>query len=209
MALAIALIVILAGCGKKEAAATEESEGPTPVTVEAAVLGAIDRVIQADAVLYPVNQANVTSKISAPVKRVLVNRGDHVKAGQLLAELESATWRLRPARASINTSNPRRPIRLLTGATVHEDQTKAQADVQAAQQTYDAAKKVYENRVELQKEGALAQKLVDDAKVAMVQAQSQLEIARRHLAGAEPGEPARNRSRGAAGADECGESPLR
>ena len=46
-------------------------------------------IVTADAVLYPFNQANVTSKISAPVRRVLVNRGDHVKAGQLLAELES------------------------------------------------------------------------------------------------------------------------
>ena len=31
----------------------------------------------------------MTPKISAPVKRMLVNRGDHVRAGQLLAELES------------------------------------------------------------------------------------------------------------------------
>ncbi len=53
--------------------------------------------------------------------------------------------------------------------------------LQAAQQTLDAAKKLYDNRVELQKQGALAQKLVDDAKVAMVQAQSQLETAQRHL----------------------------
>ena len=68
----------------------EETEAPTPVTVETAVRGAIDHVVTADAVLYPVNQANVTSKISAPVKRVLVNRGDHVRAGQVLAELESA-----------------------------------------------------------------------------------------------------------------------
>src|SRR5262249_21973269 len=69
----------------------------------------------------------------------------------------------------------------LIRGTVVEDKTKAQNDVQAAQQTYDAAKKVYENRGALQKEGALAQKLVDDAKVAMVQAQSQLETAKRHL----------------------------
>ncbi len=59
------------------------AEAATPVTVETAVRGAIDHMVTADAVLYPVNQANVTSKISAPVKRVLVNRGDHVRAGQI------------------------------------------------------------------------------------------------------------------------------
>ncbi len=75
---------LLAGCGKaKDKEAGGEQEPPTAVTVEAAVLGAIDHVVTADAVLYPINQANVTPKISAPVRRVLVNRGDHVRAGQV------------------------------------------------------------------------------------------------------------------------------
>src|SRR6476661_4469947 len=83
-----AMAVLLVGCskGKPEEA---ETEAPVPVQVAVARKGTIDRVIAADAVLYPINQANVTPKISAPVRRVLVNRGDHVKAGQLLAELES------------------------------------------------------------------------------------------------------------------------
>src|SRR5271170_1853499 len=80
------------GCGKKQekAATGEETEAPTPVMVETAVRGAIDRMVTADAVLYPVNQANLTAKISAPVTKVMVNRGDHVRAGQVLAVLESA-----------------------------------------------------------------------------------------------------------------------
>ena len=80
----IAAGVLLSSCGKGKAteAAGEAPEAPTPVTVEAASLGAIDNVVTADAVLYPINQANVTPKISAPVKRVLVNRGDHVRAGR-------------------------------------------------------------------------------------------------------------------------------
>ncbi|HLX44207.1 MAG TPA: efflux RND transporter periplasmic adaptor subunit [Bryobacteraceae bacterium] len=176
----LAGLMLLAGCGK-EKAKEEEHEAPAPVTVETAGLGAIDHVVTADAVLYPINQANVTPKISAPVKRVLVNRGDHVRAGQLLAELESGDLA-----ASANESNhqyeqTQAAYQTLTGATVLEDKTKAQADVQTAQQTLDAAKKLYENRVGLQREGALAQKLVDDAKVAMVQAQSQLDTAQRHL----------------------------
>jgi HlyD family secretion protein len=179
----MAACALLAGCGKgKDAAAAggEAPEAPTPVTVEAATLGAIDHVVTADAVLYPINQANVTAKISSPVKRVLVNRGDHVRTGQLLAELESADLA-----ASANESNSlyeqtQASYQTLTGATVPEDKSKAQIDVQTAQQLLDSAKKVYDSRVALQKDGALAQKLVDDAKVVMVQAQSQLETAQRH-----------------------------
>jgi HlyD family secretion protein len=176
--------LILAGCGKKEAATEstgEETEAPTPVTVETAVRGAIDRMVTADAVLYPINQSNVTSKINAPVTRVLVNRGDHVRAGQLLAVLESADLA-----ASVNESQhlyeqTQAAYDLLTGATVGEDRARAETDVQSARQTLDAAKKVYDNRAAAQREGALAQKTVDEAQLAMVQAQNQLNIAQRHL----------------------------
>ena len=44
---------------------------------------------------------------------------------------------------------------------------------------------MYDSRVALQKEGALAMKLVDDAKVAMVQAQAQFDTAQRHLEAAD------------------------
>ena len=85
MRIAFALMIgFLCACGKK-ADSEEEKEAPAVVMVEPVVRGAIDRLVTADAVLYPVNQANVTPKISAPVRRVLVNRGDHVRAGQLLA----------------------------------------------------------------------------------------------------------------------------
>jgi HlyD family secretion protein len=174
--------ILLTACSKKAPAeAAGEQEAPTPVTVEPALRGAIDYVVTADAVLFPVNQANVTPKISAPVKRVLVNRGDHVKVGQVLAELEGGDLAAAVEESKHAYEQTQAAYQGLTGATVQEDMTKAQADVQTAQQVTDAAKKVYDSRVALQREGALAQKLVDDAKVALVQAQSQLETSQRHL----------------------------
>jgi HlyD family secretion protein len=175
--------LLLAGCGKGGAAKEDagEQEAPTPVTVETAVRGAIDHVVTADAVLYPINQANVTPKISAPVRRILVNRGDHVRTGQLLAELESRDLAAAAEESKHQYEQAQSAYQNLTGATVGEDRSKAEADVRSAQQTLDAAKKLYDNRVELQRQGALAQKLVDDAKVALSQAQSQFDVAQRHL----------------------------
>ena len=175
---------LLSGCGKggetKEAA---ETEAPTPVTVEPAVRGAIDHVITADAVLYPINQANVIPKLTAPVRRILVNRGDHVRVGQLLAELETADLAAAAEETRHQYEQTQAVSQTLTGATVAEDRAKAESDVRSAQQALDTAQKLYDNRAALQREGALAQKLVDDAKVALVQAQSQLEVAQRHLQG--------------------------
>src|SRR5580700_9576876 len=181
LACALILIALLSGCGKSKAKEAVEAEPPTPVQVDNVTRGPIDLIVNADAVLYPVNQANVTSKISAPVRRVLVNRGDHVKTGQLLAELENRDLAASAEESRSQLDQAQSAYQTITGATVPEDRTKAEADVQADRQTLDAAKKLYDNRVDLQKQGALAQKLVDDARVAMVQAQSQLDTAQRHL----------------------------
>jgi len=180
----LAAFGLLTACGKKEKEAEAgggEQEAPTHVLVETAVRGALDHVVEADAVLYPINQANVMPKITAPVKRVLVNRGDHVRAGQLLAELESSDLAASANESQHQYQQTQAQYQALTGATVPEDRVKAQADVQTAQQAFDAAKKLHDSRVDLQRQGALAQRLVDEAKVAMVQAQSQLETAQKHL----------------------------
>jgi multidrug efflux pump subunit AcrA (membrane-fusion protein) len=176
-----ALLAASWGCGKAKEKDAAEGEAPTPVQVAEARSGPIDHIVTADAVIYPINQANVTPKIATPVKRMLVNRGDHVKVNQLLAELES-----RDLAASVNESKSlydqaEANYQNVSGATVIDDKTKAQTDVASAQQGLEAAKKVYDNRVELVKQGALAQKLADDAKLALVQAQSQFETAQRHL----------------------------
>lgn len=175
--------LLLVGCkGKeKEKEAEAEGEAPVPVQVDNVARGPIDLIVESDAVLYPLNQSNVTSKIAAPVRRVLVNRGDHVKAGQLLAELESRDLASAAQESKSQYEQTQSALVTTTGATVPEDRTKAEADVQAARLALDAAKKVYESRAELQKQGALAMRPVDEARVTMAQAQNQFDTARQHL----------------------------
>jgi multidrug efflux pump subunit AcrA (membrane-fusion protein) len=134
--------ILLAGCGKggqKEAAGGEPPEPATPVTVEPALRGAIDHVVMADAVLYPINQANVVPKITAPVKRILVNRGDHVRVGQVLAELESGDLASAAQESKHQYEQTQAAYQTMTGATAVEVKGKAESDVQAAQQALDAA----------------------------------------------------------------------
>jgi multidrug efflux pump subunit AcrA (membrane-fusion protein) len=171
--------LLVTGCGKAKVA--EEAEPPTPVQVDPVTRGPIDLIVEADAVLYPVDQASIAPKISAPVRRTLVKRGDHVKAGQLLAELENRDLAAAVEESKSQFEQSQTALQTVTGATVPEDRTKAEADLVAAQQAFDVAKKIYESRVDLVKQGALAQKMAEDAQVAMVQAQSQLDTARKHL----------------------------
>jgi len=181
-AIAIFAIAGLTGCSSKPPEATKgEAEVVVPVEVATVTREPINQVVTASAVLFPVNQANVMPKITAPVRRFLVNRGDHVKQDQILATLENRDLAAAAQESKQLYQQADATFVTTTGATMPEDLTKAQADLKSAQQASDAAKKLYDNRVNLVREGALAQKLADDAKVTMVQAQSALDTAQRHL----------------------------
>jgi HlyD family secretion protein len=182
--LAVVCTLLLGACSKSHPGADSggsESESATPVQVAVAKRQPIEQLITAEAILYPLKQANVVPKISAPVARFLVQRGDHVREGQLLAVLEDRDLVAAAQESKELYRQAEANYQNTTAATMPEDITKATTDVQSARQGLDAATKVYENRQALLREGALAQKLVDDAKVAMVQAQSQFETAQQHL----------------------------
>lgn len=179
--LVTACAAILAGCSGKPAADTDEAQTITPVEVATAKNGTIAHIVTAEAILHPLKQATITPKISAPVQKFLVQRGDHVQEGQLVAVLEDRDL-LAAAQESKNLYQQAQAAYENTkAATVPEDATKAKGDLRSAEQAFEAAQSVYNNRLELFKEGALAHKLVDDAKVALVQAQSTLDTARQHL----------------------------
>ncbi|MBV8552528.1 MAG: efflux RND transporter periplasmic adaptor subunit [Acidobacteriaceae bacterium] len=179
-------LLTLAACSSKSSSATDQASEPvTPVQVAAAKRGSIHHVLSAEAVLYPLKQANIVPKISAPVAKFYAQRGDHVREGQLLAVLEDRDLRAAATESKDLYEQAQATFTTTSQATVPEDVTKSKADVAASRQALDAARKVYESRQKLFQEGALARKLVDDAEVALAQAQSQFDTAQAHLKGLE------------------------
>jgi HlyD family secretion protein len=152
-----------------------------PVRVSPAIKGSIRLIVNANAVLFPRDQANIVPKISAPVKRFLVNRGDHVKQGQLLAELEARDLTAAAQESRGQYEQAQSNLRSTTAAGVPEQMTKAETDVAAARQTLDAAKRLLDNRTQLFKDGALSRKLVDEAEVGYAQAKAAYDSELQHL----------------------------
>jgi multidrug efflux pump subunit AcrA (membrane-fusion protein) len=168
--------VFLAACGKKE----NEEKPVAPVQVSPAIRGSIREIVTADAVLYPRDQANIVPKISAPVRRFLVNRGAHVKQGQLLAELENRDLVAAETASRGQFGQAESNYRSTTAVTVPEAVTKARADADAARQALDAAQKLLESRQQLFAQGALPRKSVDEAQVGFAQARAAFETAQQH-----------------------------
>ena len=173
-------LLATAGCSKKE---DKEAETGVPVEVTAVRQDSIRRIVTADALLFPQNQASIVPKISAPVKKFYVNRGDHVREGQLLAVLENRDLRAAALESKGLADQAEASYRATSAASLPEQVTTAQANVQAAKETLDAAQKLLQNREKLFHDGALARKLVDDAQVAYAQARSQYDTAQEHLKG--------------------------
>jgi RND family efflux transporter MFP subunit len=176
--LAAACMLITSGCSKKE---EKEPEPIAPVQVAPVLQESIRRMVIADGVLWPWDQANVVPKIAAPVQKFLVQRGDHVRQGQLLAVLENRDLVAAAAEGKGQLDQAESNLRSTSSAGIPEAVIKAQTDVDAARQTEDAAQRLLDNRQKLFGQGALARKLVDDAQVAYAQAHSQYLAAQEHL----------------------------
>jgi multidrug efflux pump subunit AcrA (membrane-fusion protein) len=174
-----ACLVFTCGCSKKKVEA--EGEAPAPVQVAAVTQDTIQRVTRGDGALFPLNQWNVMPKIAAPVQRYLVNRGDHVKEGQLLAVLENRDLLANAAANKGQVAQAQANLQATERVTIPESVVKAKTDVQSFQAAADAAKKVLDSRQKLYQDGALARKLVDDAAVTYAQAAAQLATAQEHL----------------------------
>ncbi len=175
---AAACLLAASGCSKKE---EKEVEAPAPVQVAAVTQDTIHRVVTGDGALFPENQWNVMPKITAPVQKFLVNRGDHVREGQLVAVLENRDLVASAAANKGQVDQAEANLQNTERATVPDSVVKARTDVQSAQEAADAAKKVLDSRQKLLQEGALARKLVDDAAVQYAAAKAQLQSATEHL----------------------------
>jgi multidrug efflux pump subunit AcrA (membrane-fusion protein) len=176
--LSAACLIVTSGCTKKQEA---EVEAPAPVQVAAVTQDTVRRTVTADGTLFPVNQWNVMPKITAPVQKFLVNRGDMVKENQLLAVLENKDLVATAAANQGQVDQAQANLQNTEMASIPESIVKAQTDVESDQEQFDAAKKVLDSRQQLLKEGALARKLVDDAGVQFAQAKAQLDTAKEHL----------------------------
>lgn len=169
-------VVVAAGCKKEETPAPEIT-----VQAEHPEQGAISDHITADAVLAPLAQAAIVPKISAPVKKFLVQRGAKVKEGQLLAVLENAdlTAAVQDNKGSYEAAQA--AYATATRAQVPEDAQKAELDYAQAKANLDLNNSIVNSRKQLFTEGAIPGRDLDTAQAALVQAQAAYDAAAKHL----------------------------
>ena len=172
-----AVSLLFAGCNKKEVT-------PTPEVIVQAVhpsRGNIVEEITADAVLAPLAQVAIAPKVTAPVKKFFVQRGSHVKEGQLLAVLENSDLQAAALDNKGSYAAAQASFETATRATAPEDYTKAQLDLAQAKATLDLNQSIVNSRTQLLAQGAIPGRDLDTAKATLVQSQAIYDIAKQHL----------------------------
>jgi len=176
LTLAIAL-ALLAACSDK----SKETEPAVPVQIVQVEKTTLQQKVSAEAVLFPIAQSAIVPKISAPVQKFLVNRGSHVRKGQLLAVLENRDLAAAAQENKGAYTQAEATYAITTAADLPQQMQKAELDTQAAKQALDAQQKVFDSRQQLFREGALPRKELDQSSVDLTNARNQYEIAQQHL----------------------------
>ena len=173
---AVALFVFV-GCSKKEPEVVPE----VSVQVTPAKKGDVSRIVAAEAVVFPLQQAVLTPKISSTIKSFAVQRGARVRKGQLLAVLENADLSAAATQSKGEYEQAEGAYVTSTASSIPEQIQKAELDASSSKAAADAQKQVVESRKELFQQGALPRRELDAAEVALAQAQSQYQQAQKVL----------------------------
>src|SRR5579863_6578379 len=176
--LALGTAVGLAGCSGSESA---DKEPVVSVQAAAAQRTAIQQNVVAEAVLYPIHEAAITPKVSAPVLKFDVNRGDHVRAGQLLTVLENKDLAAAVTENKGVYEQAQADYANTVASTLPQEVQAAQSDAENARAALGAAQRLYDSSKNLYDQGALAKRQLDQAQVALIQARTQDQAAEQKL----------------------------
>jgi HlyD family secretion protein len=166
-----------AGCGSEEKA----KDPVVSVQTIAAHRTTISQIISVDAVVFPLQQAVLTPKITSTIKTFLVQRGSRIRKGQVLAILENADLSAAAEQSKGEFEQAQAGYATTTGASLPEQIQKAELDTAAAKSALDAQQQVYNSRKELFDQGGIPRRDFDSAQVSLMQARSQYEQAQKQL----------------------------
>ncbi len=175
----IAAALALSSCSAPEE--TAEPQMVVDVKTAQASLQDVEVTVTAPAAIYPISQAKVASKVTAPIARLAVGKGDRVSKGQTLAWLRSEDLEAQLSDAKAQISDAEANFEKVSAGTLPTEVERAQGEVDRTDAALAEAKQIYERRQALVKEGALPERELLLAKTQYEQAQAASRVAKSSL----------------------------
>jgi len=177
--LPIVISLAITGCGAK----TEEKE-PSPVaTVKVVPVDErdVDLTIQAPATVFAREQANISSRITAPILEIAVRKGDRVTKGQVLVRLDNRDLLAQKREIAGLVAEAESNLEKLRTGTIPGDIERAKGQVMTSQAALSQAEKFFERRKQLFDQGAIPNRDLLVSQTDLATAKANNEVARQAL----------------------------
>jgi HlyD family secretion protein len=175
----VALFLLLLVIWKwRSAPATEESAAVVvSVKVAKAAKETISAPVSAVGTIFPREQATVAAKVSAQIKTMGLLKNKLVKAGEVIAILESRDLVAQRNEAVAALNQERANERSVTTGTIPQTNAQDQKALRDAQARLSAARATYQRRLALYQNGGISKKDLEASQVDATTAESELRLA--------------------------------
>ncbi len=178
----VAVLVVLAviwlwSSKSADEAAEEEANIVVSVRVAKAERDSIAEEVSAIGTIFPREEATVSAKMNAQIKQMALLKNKPVRAGQVIAVLESRDIQAQRDEAAAALQEARHNARLLSGGTIPENNAQDEKALRDAQAKVNNARALYERRLTLYEKGGISKKDLEDSQLALTTAENELRLA--------------------------------
>jgi RND family efflux transporter MFP subunit len=171
------LVVLIISRLKKSAAETEAEVTPiVSVKVVKAEKGEIAAPISAVGTIWPREKADVGAKVSAQIKQMALLKNKVVRAGEIIAILESRDLQAQKAEAVAALNEARANERSLVTGTIPKTNAEDQKALLDARARVNNARAIYERRRLLFEKGGISKKDLEASQLDLTTAEDELRL---------------------------------
>ena len=178
LALLIIILIVVVVWRRRTAAPADEA--PTPIVsvkVAKAEKDAIAAQIVAVGTIWPREKSDVGAKISAQIKQMALLKNKRVKAGEVIAVLESRDLQAQRAEAVAALNQERANERSVTTGTIPQTNAQDQKALRDARAKAATARATFERRQVLYEKGGISKKDLEASQLELATAESELRLA--------------------------------
>lgn len=171
------LTVLIVWRWKKSKAETEAEVTPVvSVKVAKAGRGSIAAQVVAVGTIWPREKADVGAKVSAQIKKMALLKNKVVRAGEVIAVLESRDLQAQRAEAVAALNQARAEERSLVTGTIPKTNAEDQKALNDARAKVNNARRLFERRRTLFEQGGISQKDLEAAQLDLTTAEDELRL---------------------------------
>ena len=173
----LALLILIVWLWRRSKAETEAEVTPiVSVKVVKAETGEIAAPHSAVGTIWPREKADVSAKISAPIKKMALLKNKLVQAGEIIAVLESRDLQAQRAEAVAALNEARANERSIVTGTIPKTNAEDQKALADARAKVSNARATYERRRTLFERGGISKKELEASQLDLTTAEDELRL---------------------------------